>query len=149
VNGRTLDNAPAMSLPQQVQVFVAVASGLVHMHRKGVCHADLKPGNILGSRARDVKIIDFGLAWIKGQQKGRIQGTPEYMAPETATLKPINERTDIYNFGATMYRMVTGQLAPSVIEEETHSPIDITAYNQLFKRVHDLNEKVPAQLADL
>ena len=54
-----------------------------------------------------MKVIDYGLAWIKGEAKDRVQGTPEYMAPETVAHKLINERTDIYNFGATMYRLVT------------------------------------------
>ena len=98
-------------MPQLVQVFEKVAAGLVHMHRRSVCHADLKPNNIMLSRAGDVKIIDYGLAWIKGEPKDRVQGTPEYMAPETGQAQVVNERTDIYNFGATMYRLV--DLAPA------------------------------------
>ena len=58
-----------------------------------------------------VKIIDFGTAWIKGEDKGRVQGTPQYMAPEQATKKVVDEKTDLYNFGATMYRMFTGEYA--------------------------------------
>ena len=114
VNGQTLDTFPVLSVPRLVQVFVQVAAGLVHMHRRGVYHADLKPNNIMLSRAGDVKIIDYGLAWIKGENKGRVQGTPEYMAPEQAKQGMVNERTDIYNFGATMYRLVTWRLPPSV-----------------------------------
>jgi eukaryotic-like serine/threonine-protein kinase len=109
VNGKTLDIVPRLSIPRLVQIFVQVAAGMVHMHRKGVFHADLKPNNILLSRAGEVKIIDFGLAWIRGQAKGRVQGTPEYMAPEQAHHGMVNERTDIYNLGATMYRMFTGR----------------------------------------
>jgi eukaryotic-like serine/threonine-protein kinase len=58
-----------------------------------------------------VKLIDFGTAWLKGQEKNRIQGTPQYMAPETVNEKVVDERTDIYNFGATMYRLFTGRYA--------------------------------------
>ena len=68
-------------------------------------------GNIMLSKAGEVKIIDFGTAWIKGEEKNRIQGTPQYMAPEQATDKVVNEKTDIYNLGATMYRMFTGHYA--------------------------------------
>jgi serine/threonine protein kinase len=50
---------------------------------------------------------------MKGQDKGRIQGTPQYIAPESVIEKVIDERTDIYNFGATMYRMFTGRYANS------------------------------------
>ena len=98
-----------------MQVFEKVAAGLVHMHRRGVYHADLKPNNIMLSRTGDVKIIDYGLAWIKGEAKGRVQGTPEYMAPEQARTRSSTKRTDIYNFGATMYRLLTWRLPPSVL----------------------------------
>lgn len=114
VAGKTLDTSPKLSLPRLVQVFARVGAGLAHMHRRGVCHADLKPNNILISRAGDVKIIDYGLGWVKGEDKGRVQGTLEYMAPEQARRKVVNEQTDVYNFGATMYRMLTGRLPPPV-----------------------------------
>src|SRR5262249_27849555 len=56
-----------------------------------------------------VKLIDFGTAWVRGQDKHRIQGTPQYIAPEQATEKVVNEKADVYNLGATMYRMFTGR----------------------------------------
>src|SRR6267142_3888092 len=77
VNGKTLDTIPRLSIPRLVQIFEKVASAMVHMHRRGVIHADLKPNNILLSRTGDVKVIDFGLAWVKGEAKDRVQGTPE------------------------------------------------------------------------
>jgi len=126
VNGKTIDTIPPrVKIVQLVQIFVQAAAGLVHMHRRNVYHADLKPNNIMLSKAGEVKIIDFGLAWIKGEPKGRVQGTPEYMAPETHKHKMVNERTDIYNFGATMYRLLTRQHPPSTISEEDGGiPID-------------------------
>src|SRR5262245_26249564 len=107
VRGKTLDTMK-LSLPQLVQAFVQVAAAMVHMHKRGVLHADLKPNNIMIGRSGEVKVIDYGLAWIKGKAKSRLQGTPEYIAPETAKEKRVSEQSDIYNFGATMYRMVTG-----------------------------------------
>ena len=44
-----------------------------------------------------VKLIDFGTAWVRGQDKNRVQGTPNYIAPEQATEKVVDEKTDIYN----------------------------------------------------
>ena len=111
VDGKTLDEVEAPSMAQLVLIFNQVAAALVHMHRRGVFHGDLKPGNIMVTKTGKVKLIDFGTAWLKGEAKNRIQGTPQYMAPESATEKIVDERTDIYNFGATMYRMFTGRYA--------------------------------------
>jgi serine/threonine protein kinase len=149
VNGKTLDLAPKLKLPQLVKVFERVADGLVHMHKRGVYHADLKPNNIMLSRTGDVKVIDFGLAWIKGEPKDRIQGTPEYIAPETALNKKVNERSDIYNFGATMYRMFTGQLPPAVLSEGMALPMNAGQFHKLLKPVKTLNPKVPPPLYEL
>jgi serine/threonine-protein kinase len=111
VEGRTLDELEAPERGQLVLLFIHVASALNHMHRRGVYHGDLKPGNIMLSKAGKVKVIDFGTAWIKGEDKNRVQGTLQYMAPEQVSEKVVNDRTDIYNFGATMYRMFTGHYA--------------------------------------
>ena len=113
VEGRTLDELEAPERGQIVLLFIHVASALNHMHRRGVYHGDLKPGNIMLSREGAVKVIDFGTAWIKGEDKNRVQGTLQYMAPEQVTEKVVNDRTDIYNLGATMYRMFTGHYANS------------------------------------
>ena len=151
VNGKTLDTAPPrIKIAQLVQMFAQAAGALVHMHRRGVYHADLKPNNILLSKAGEVKIIDFGLSWIKGQPKGRVQGTPEYMAPETHKHKMVNERTDIYNFGATMYRLFAWRLPPSTISEEDGGvPIDAKMWARLYKPVEEFNPRLPAELAAL
>ncbi|HJT78621.1 MAG TPA: serine/threonine-protein kinase [Gemmataceae bacterium] len=150
VNGKTLDTIPRLPLPKLVQVFERIAGGLVHMHRRGVCHADLKPNNIMLSRSGDVKIIDFGLAWVKGEAKSRVQGTPEYMAPEQAKNRLVNERTDIYNFGATMYRLVTMRLPPCTVSQEDGGlPMDAKTWQRLLKPVEEHAPDCPKALADL
>jgi serine/threonine protein kinase len=148
VNGKTLDNVPRLSLPRLVQIFVAVAGGLVHMHRRGVCHADLKPNNIMLSRTGEVKVIDYGLAWIKTEPKGRVQGTPEYMAPEQARHGHVNERTDLYNFGATMYRLVTWRLPPTVVGEGGMA-INAKTWEKVFKPVQEFVPDAPPVLCDV
>jgi serine/threonine protein kinase len=150
VNGRTLDTIQRLPIPQLVQIFEQVARGLVHMHRREVFHADLKPNNILLSRTGEVKIIDYGLAWIKGENKERIQGTPEYMAPEQAKHGYVNERTDIYNFGATMYRLVTWRHPPSTMSDHKKGlPIDGKTWDKLFKPVQECNAEAPPALCRL
>ncbi len=148
VNGRTLDTFALIPVPKLVQVFEQVARALVHMHRRNVCHADIKPNNIMLTRAGEVKIIDYGLAWIKGENKGRIQGTPEYIAPETVSHQMISERTDIYNFGVTMYRLVTFRLPPSLVPQGGVK-VNRKAFEQMLKPVHECNAAAPPALSEL
>jgi serine/threonine protein kinase len=145
VNGKTLDTIPRLSIPRLVQIFEKVAAALVHMHRRGVIHADLKPNNILLSRSGEVKVIDFGLAWIKGEPKDRVQGTPEYMAPEQARQNTATEQTDIYNFGATMYRLVTWRLPPSTLQAGMSSKL----FAQLLRPVAEFTPAAPEDLCAL
>jgi serine/threonine-protein kinase len=111
VDGKTLDEIEAPEMGQLVLMFCHVASAMNHMHRRGVFHGDLKPSNIMLSKTGQVKLIDFGTAWIRGEEKNRVQGTPQYIAPEQVNEKVVDAKTDIYNLGATMYRMFTGRFA--------------------------------------
>ncbi|HEX6764943.1 MAG TPA: protein kinase, partial [Polyangiaceae bacterium] len=113
VNGKTLDTAPRLRIPQLLQIFVQVASGLVHMHRRNVFHADLKPNNIMVSKAGDVKIIDFGTA--RGQNRrcrtvaGVVFAKPGYVAPEVANNTPGGVPADLYAFGVILWELVSGR----------------------------------------
>lgn len=149
VPGTTMDELPLLKLPRMLRVFERIADALTHMHKKGVIHADMKPNNlILGSGVR-VKIIDYGLAWIKGEPKDRLQGTLEYMAPETASHKLINERTDIFNFGATMYRLATLRLPPQIAEPGQGVVLNEKTYHQLLEPADELNKSLPPKLVEL
>ncbi|WP_149110884.1 serine/threonine protein kinase [Limnoglobus roseus] len=149
VDGNTLDQVKLLKISKMLRVFEQVAAGLVHMHKQGVLHADLKPGNILMGKKGVVKIIDYGLSWIKSEPKDRVQGTPEYMAPETVQRKMVNERTDIYNFGATMYRLVTLKLPPEIIPGVEGVEMTERQYKDHFVPVNEINRGVPKDLADL
>jgi serine/threonine protein kinase len=150
VEGKTLDTYPRFPIPKLVQIFEKIASALVHMHRRRVCHSDLKPNNILLSNRGLVKIIDYGLARIQGEGKGRVQGTPEYMAPEQAQHGRVNEATDIYNFGATMYRLVAWRLPPkALMEAQSAIPLDSKTWRSLLKPVEECNKEAPPALCEL
>ncbi|WP_337176363.1 serine/threonine-protein kinase [Paludisphaera sp.] len=134
VDGKTLDEIEAPELSQLVLMFSQVASAMAHMHRRGVYHGDLKPSNIMLTKNGQVKLIDFGTAWVRGVDKNRVQGTPQYIAPEQASEKVVNERTDIYNLGATMYRMFTGRYAqPDIPRAGVERKL--TAVNKINPRV--------------
>jgi tetratricopeptide (TPR) repeat protein len=89
-----------------------VADGLQHAHAKGVTHRDVKPSNLILDREGRLRILDFGLARLEGQEgltlTGDFLGTPLYMSPEQARRKkiPVDHRTDVYSLGATLYEML-------------------------------------------
>ena len=134
IKGKTVDEVEMPQLSQLVLIFIQVASAMAHMHRRGVYHGDLKPSNIMLSDSGKVKLIDLGTCWIKGEKKNRIQGTPQYMAPEQMSDKVVNERTDVYNLGATMYRMFTGV---------------VPGAGKKLKQPIDINKNIPGTLNDL
>jgi len=82
---------------------------------EGIIHRDIKPSNLILDRAGRLRILDFGLAHLEGQESltisGDVVGTPLYMSPEQARRRkiPIDHRTDIYSLGATLYEVIAGR----------------------------------------
>jgi tetratricopeptide (TPR) repeat protein len=92
---------------------IQIASGLQYAHERRIVHRDIKTANLFFTRDRVVKIMDFGLAkTIEEVRRSStmIGGTPYYMAPEQAAGEAVDHRTDLYAFGVTMFRLVTGSL---------------------------------------
>ncbi|MBC8201378.1 MAG: serine/threonine protein kinase [Planctomycetes bacterium] len=113
VDATTLDQQLPKNHAKAVEIFIQVATGLAHIHKRGFVHADIKPNNILIDENDKVKIIDLGQACAIGTVKKRIQGTPGYMAPEQAHRNKITHKTDIYNLGAMMYWTLVGEVIPT------------------------------------
>jgi len=115
VDGEALDRRPPKTFEAAVSVFEQTADALAYMHERGFVHADMKPNNIVVTAEGDVKIIDLGQSCKVGTVKERIQGTPDYIAPEQVHCRPITGKTDIYNLGATMYFMLTRTKVPTAL----------------------------------
>lgn len=124
-DGKNLEDSPTLSLGDVLLVFRMVASGLNAMHQHGYVHCDIKPNNILLSKSGSIKIIDLGQSCRIGTIKPRIQGTPDYIAPEQVRRKPLGPKTDIFNLGATMYWALTGKHVPTLIPKTNNIGLPI------------------------
>ncbi len=150
VDGRTLEQIGPLGTRGLVGIFTRVARGLDALHQLGYIHTDVKPNNIIVGEDDEVKVIDFGQSCAIGHVKGRIQGTPDYIAPEQIERgMPLDQRTDVFNFGATLYWAITGQPFPTVMpSKKRHTGIDLMAPRSPLLP-HDLNPNVPASLSRL
>jgi serine/threonine-protein kinase len=108
-----------LRVEEAVNLAVQIAGALEEAHGRGILHRDLKPGNILLTAKGAVKLLDFGLAKLTTDSdrdvtktiEGTVLGTAAYMAPEQAEGKPLDERSDVFSFGAVLYEMLSGSRA--------------------------------------
>ena len=118
VDGLSMEQSPPKTFDAALSAFYQVASALAHMHERGFVHADMKPNNVVLSPDGVVKIIDLGQSCATGTVKPRIQGTPDFIAPEQVHRRAITPKTDIYNLGATMYAVLTGKRVPTALADD-------------------------------
>lgn len=147
-DGQSLEDQHRLSLGDVLLVFRMVAAGLNAMHEKGFVHCDIKPNNILFSRQGGIKIIDLGQSCRIGEIKKRIQGTPDYIAPEQVRREHISHRTDIFNLGATMYWALTGRNVPTLIPKKNELSASVIEPGD-FKSPNQVYSKIPIELSDL
>ena len=150
VDGVSLESQRPKSMDDAIVIFRKVAEGLAHMHASGFVHADMKPNNIVVTECGDVKVIDLGQSCSSGTIKERIQGTPDYIAPEQVHRRAITPKTDIYNLGATMYWVLTNKHIPTAMPkgDSLMSSLD----DELIEKpapVRELNPSIPERLGDL
>jgi serine/threonine-protein kinase len=123
-DGVSMDKRRPRTYEEAVEIFHQVASAMKHMHERGFVHADMKPNNVMVSPGPVAKIIDLGQSCGINALKERIQGTPDYMAPEQSVKnQPITPLTDIYNLGATMYWVLTKRAVPTAMNQSTENSL--------------------------
>lgn len=100
-------------VPGLVVMMYHAAMGMAAINRAGYVHCDMKPANIMIDTRGVAKVIDLGQAGPDGVAKKRIQGSPNFISPEQFKLQPVTFRTDVFNFGATLYWSLTGKYVPT------------------------------------
>ena len=152
-DGQPMDQLPDRPIHRKVAEFFQVAKGLEALHAAGYVHCDLKPNNILIAEQDrpegrpHLKVIDLGQGCPVGTTKERIQGTPDYIAPEQVKCDPLTHRTDVFNFGATMYWAFTGQKLPTLFNVKKSGGNSFLLESAL-KSPQDLNPLVPNTLSN-
>jgi serine/threonine protein kinase len=131
--GHLIDERLPLVVPlgRALRILSQVAAGIGCAHDNQIVHRDIKPDNIMltidAQGAEQVKILDFGLAKVALEtaaaltREGEVFGAPGYMAPEQAMARPVDQRADIYAFGAVAYELLTG-----------HPPYECETMHELF-----------------
>jgi len=122
-----------------VEIIFKCIRALEYAHNHGIIHRDIKPGNILLSKDGETKVSDFGAAFQQRQGLETSQmtgvGSPAYMSPEQIRMEKLNQQTDIYSLGVTMFRLLTGRL-----------PFEASSYAGLTHAVLNVPPPVPSML---
>ena len=146
--GKALDESLPSDLISVVDIFIQAAEGLKAMHQMGYVHCDIKPNNILRNEFGNVKVIDFGQSCKSGTVKERIQGTPDYIAPEQVARKPVTPQTDVFNLGATMYWAMAGKTIPTLYTVNKQGQNSFLLDTRI-DTPQQLNPKLPTMLSNL
>ena len=103
----------ALSVDEVVNFSIQISKALVHAHKRGIIHRDIKPQNIMLLKDGQIKVADFGIASLQDEieeNKHETLGSVHYISPEQARGAAADARSDIYSLGIAMYEMLTGQL---------------------------------------
>jgi eukaryotic-like serine/threonine-protein kinase len=153
VDGKTLRHVikdGPLSMKKVLDIAVQICEGMAAAHEKGVVHRDIKSENIMVTARGQVKIMDFGLAKLKGAsritQTGTTLGTIGYMSPEQASGEDVDQRSDIFSFGVVLYELVTGRLP---FQGENQAAIVNAIINEEPQPAARFNSEASVKLEDM
>ena len=147
---RLIRKVGQMPVERTISIAKQVCEGLTEAHRLGVVHRDLKPQNVMVDEEGNARILDFGIARslkAKGiTGAGVMIGTPEYMSPEQAEVKEVDQRSDVYSLGVILYEMATGRVP---FEGETPLGIAMKHKSEMPKDPKEINAQIPEDISRL
>ncbi len=136
-----------ISTEEAISIATQIAEGLDAAHRNGIIHRDIKSSNIMITKDGKVKIMDFGLAKIKGGTEltkiGATIGTATYMSPEQAKGETVEHLTDIWSLGVVIYEMLAGKLP---FDRDYEQAILYAIINEEPKPIASLGTDIPVKL---
>ncbi len=153
VEGQTLrakiEKGP-LGLDRALDIAIQVTEGLEEAHKKGIIHRDIKSSNIMVTEKHQAKVMDFGLAKVKGgtmlTREGTTLGTVAYMSPEQAKGQEVDLRSDIWSLGVVMYEMLTGQLP---FKGEREASILYSVVHEEPKSLKEVKRDLPPELQQI
>jgi len=144
----TMKRVGPLGAGKAVSIAKQIGEGLVEAHKLGVVHRDVKPQNIMIDKEGNARIMDFGIARSLKEKgvtgEGVIIGTPEYMSPEQAEGKEVDQRSDIYSLGVILFEMVTGRVP---FEGDTPLSIAMKHKSEEAQDPRKLNVQIPEDLS--
>jgi tRNA A-37 threonylcarbamoyl transferase component Bud32/dienelactone hydrolase len=153
VEGETLkaklDQGP-MNIDDCLNIATQLAEGLDEAHEKGIVHRDIKSANVMVTEKGQVKIMDFGLAKVKGgtllTREGTTLGTVAYMSPEQARGEEVDLRSDIWSLGIVLYELLSGSLP---FKGEREASLLYTVVHEKHPDLKALKPDLPAELVQI
>ncbi|MEN8152753.1 MAG: protein kinase [Acidobacteriota bacterium] len=143
--------ASTLTISEIINIIAQIAEGLKAAHDKNIIHRDIKSANIMVTGSLHVKIMDFGLAKVKGSdiqltKEHSAMGTAAYMSPEQTKGEEVDHRTDIWSLGIVLHEILTGELP---FKGDYEQAVIYSILNEDPKSIIELREDTPLQLINI
>lgn len=140
----------SLGVEAALDVATQVVEALGEAHKEGIVHRDIKSANIMITSKGQAKVMDFGLAKVKGgtlmTREGTTLGTVAYMSPEQARGEEVDHRTDIWSLGVVLYEMLTGELP---FKGEREASILYSVVHEEPKSLKDIKRDIPLEFQQI
>ncbi len=145
-----IDEKGVLENDEVLTITGAIASAIHKAHQNHIIHRDIKPQNVMITKNKKIKVMDFGIAKMSRDTTinadSYISGSVHYIAPEQVKRNYSDERTDIYSLGITMFEMLTGKVP---FEADNDVSVAIKHINDNIPSIRDINDKVPASIEQI